>query len=170
MRRGFLHIGLVRGDMSKKEKPISRSIEIFEAEISEKSIAEAIESLSLNELSRETLEYLAAKWYLELKNTENTLRIANRLNKKVVKDFLALGTGEAGGLIEKARTFDAGNGGKRNERDATKKAKRLWKEALEKGEVVWGGKEDFINKIRKEHPDIDELSFENLSKNIFKFK
>lgn len=129
----------------------SEEIEAFEQHevellADEQSIAEEVEKLGLNKMSRELLENMAAKWHLELSNAERDLNGSINLNKQIVESFLSLGAGKATGLIERARKHDGKKGGdnkaeKFDKSIAIKNIKADWKKIKNSG----AKKEAFIN-------------------------
>jgi hypothetical protein len=62
-------------------------IEQHEAKLinDEQSISEEIDKLGLKEMTRESLEYLAAKWYLELRNIESDFQSGLPSFNQIVK-------------------------------------------------------------------------------------
>lgn len=136
----------------------------LEAQEYEQSILDAIDEYDLKNKSREYLEHEVIRLRFELKKVEEESHLDYEIGLKLLK--LGYKTKGIFAKVSKALGSIRKNTSKKK---AIEKAKRLWKEALESGDVVKGDKERFIEKLQNEHTDIAKISFEHLSRNVLKY-
>lgn len=138
-----------------------------ESEEYEQLIKDVIEELDLKSKSREYLEHEVARLRLELKRVEDEPQLAF----SIASGLLNLGFKTTGIFARVSKILGSvrKNAKSREKKNAIEKAKRLWKAALESGELMPRNKEGFIEKIQKENPDIAVVSFEHLSKTVLKY-